>query len=340
MKPRLPAASLRGLALLLLALGGCQGKAPPPMTTLAPKSDLAQWIAHLYMQVTAWDTAIFVIVLISFILAVFFFSTRAGEAGPPSSVASDLRLEVAYTVGPALVIILILVPTIPVIFRSQPRLPVAGELNIKVLAHQWWWEFQYADGSGITTANELHIPDHRPIRLQLRSADVIHSFWVPALGGKRDVIPGQVNQLAMMANVPGYYYGQCAEFCGLSHANMRFRVIVDSKDGFAAWEKAQQAPPPPPKPATVQAAGAGIFANSPCTTCHTIAGVSKGYIGPNLTHIASRATIGAGLLKNTPENLAKWIEDPQAIKPGAHMPPFGLKDKQLSELAAYLASLK
>jgi cytochrome c oxidase subunit 2 len=327
-------------ALFAVALGGCRQGPPPPMDTLAPKSNLAQWIYSLFLEVTAWDAAIMLIVVAAFVLAVFFFSSRAEEGKPASSTASNLGLEIAWTVGPLLVIIMITIPTVRLIFRSQPSKAPAHALTVNVLAHQWWWEFDYGDGSGIKTANEMHIPAGRPIQLLLRSADVIHSFWVPELGGKRDVIPGQVNELMMIANVPGYYYGQCAEFCGLSHANMRFRVIVEPKQAFARWEKEQEAPPVFPKPGTVASKGAAIFDDSPCTTCHTIAGVSKGYIGPDLTHFASRTTLAAGVLKNTRANVEKWITNPDKVKPGAHMPALGLSRVQASDLAAYLESLK
>ncbi|HEY6419039.1 MAG TPA: cytochrome c oxidase subunit II [Candidatus Binataceae bacterium] len=320
-------------------LAGCNSP-ERPMTTLAPKSDLADWIYRLFLEVTAWDALIFTIVVVAFILAVFFFSTRAGEAGPASSASSDLGLEVAWTVGPALVLLMISIPTIRTIFRSQPPLAPHGSMVINVVAHQWWWEFHYAD-SGIATANELHIPTGQPIRLELNSGDVIHSFWVPQLGGKRDVVPGQTNELTFVANAPGMFPGQCAEFCGLSHANMRFRVFVETPEQFALWASAQKsAPAANPAAEQYAAAGAKIFANSPCTACHTIEGVSKGYVGPNLTHVGSRTTIAAGIMKNTPDNLAKWIADPAALKPGAEMPPLGLRGKPLADLVAYLESLK
>jgi cytochrome c oxidase subunit II len=320
---------------------GCATGRELPMTTLSPKSDLAEWIYHLFIQVTLWDALILAIVVTAFILAVFVFSTRVGEAAPPSSAASDLGLEVAWTVGPALILLMISIPTVRTIFRSQPRFPPAGSLEIKVISHQWWWEFNYPD-SGVETADELHIPTGRPIRLHLLSDDVIHSFWVPQLGGKRDVVPGQMNELTLEAFVPGTYLGQCAEFCGLSHANMRFRVMVETPDQFASWEKSELAAPAAAKQNASPAATAGakIFANSPCTTCHRIDGVSKGYIGPDLSHFGTRTTLAGGVLSNTPANVAKWVTDPEAIKPGTQMPRLGLVGEQLNDLVAYLESLK
>ncbi|HUO06177.1 MAG TPA: cytochrome c oxidase subunit II [Candidatus Binataceae bacterium] len=323
----------------LLALAGCSQSPEPPMTTLAPKSDLADWIYRLFLEVTAWDALIFAIVIVAFILAVFVFSTRVGEAAPPAAPSSDLALEIAWTAGPALVLLMISIPTVRTIFRSQPPNPPANALEIKVTAHQWWWEFEYP--GGLKTANELHIPLGRPIRLHLESADIIHSFWVPELGGKRDVVPGQINELTFVATVPGMYPGQCAEFCGLSHANMRMRVFVDSPDDFAKWNNAQIAAPAAPAANDQLAAyGAKIFVDSPCTACHTIDGVSKGYIGPNLTHFGSRTTLAAGLLQNNPMNVAHWISDPEEIKPGANMPALLLPGHKLDALTAYLESLK
>ena len=155
-------------------------RAELPMTTLAPKSDLADWIYRLFIEVTLWDALVFAIVIVTFLLAIFVFSTRVGEASPPSSASSDLTLEVAWTLGPALILLMISIPTVRTIFRSQPNIPPAGALEIRVVAHQWWWEFRYGDKDHIVTANELHIPTGVPIRLNLQSADVIHSFWVPA----------------------------------------------------------------------------------------------------------------------------------------------------------------
>lgn len=323
-------------------LAGCARGRELPMTTLAPKSDLADWIYRLFLEVTLWDTLVFAIVIATFLLAIFVFSTRVGEASPPSSASSDLTLEVAWTLGPALILLMISIPTIRTIFRSQPNLPPEGALVIRVVAHQWWWEFHYGDNAHIVTANEMHIPTGVPIRLNLQSGDVIHSFWVPQLGGKRDVVPGQLNELTFEASVPGMYPGQCAEFCGESHANMRFRVFVETPQQFAEWEKAQSAAPPAVASIADPAAqeGAKIFANSPCTTCHMIDGVSKGYIGPNLSHFGSRTTMAGAIEANNSADVAQWIINPEKVKPGAQMPALGLGGTQLNDLVAYLESLK
>lgn len=321
-----------------LALAGCAGGAVRPMQTMTTKSDLSEWIRVLFFQITAWDALIFAIVVVALLLAVFVFSTRVGEAAPPSGAVSSLGLEAVWTIGPALVILMISIPTVRTIFRTQSAKPPPDALIVEVIGHQWWWEFQYP-ALRITTANELHLPAGRPVRLLLSSGDLIHSFWIPQLGGKRDCIPGHVNEITLIPRVPGGYWGECAEFCGTSHANMRFRAIVEGPAQFAAWTKAQLAAP---ADLTSGPAGAGAleFANSPCTTCHTIEGVSSGKIGPDLSHFAGRATLAGGLLPNTPRNLAAWLRDPQRIKPGAQMPGLALSGDQLDEMVAYLEGLK
>jgi cytochrome c oxidase subunit 2 len=328
--------------LVLWSLAGCRA-APPPMTTFAPKSDLAQWTQSLYLQVIGWDSLILVLVAALLLLAIFRYSTRtrSPEDAPPAAV-EHLPLEIAWTVGPALVLLAIAIPTVRTTFRAQPAEPPANALIVKVTAHQWGWEVAYPDLE-IRTANEIHLTLGQPTQIQLQSADIIHSFWVPALGGKRDVIPGHVNTITLTPLVPGVYLGQCAEFCGLSHANMRFRVFVDTPAEFATWSTRQTAPaavPGRPTEATDPvAAGARLFAASPCVTCHTIDGVSTQRVGPDLTHFASRTTLAGGTLANTAANVAAWLRDPAALKPGAQMPPLGLRPDQVTQLVAYLESL-
>ncbi len=341
---------MKTAAALALAIGavGVLGACQPynaPMNTLSTNSDLAKWIYSLFLQVTIWDGIVMVIVLAALLLAIFVFSTREGEPGEPSEHESDLMLELAWTVGPALILVFITVPTIHTIMKTQPGKWPADALTVEVRAHQWWWEFKYPDLK-IDTADELHLPTDRMAHLELYSEDIIHSFWVPALGGKRDVIPGQINQITLVPQVPGEYYGQCAEFCGLSHANMRFRVVVDTPDGFKRWTAAQLSPPVEPKQ-TAAADGEKIFKNAPCAICHQIRGISGfspqynyGFRGPDLTHFGSRGTLAGSILENTPENVALWIQNPDKLKPGAEMPTLGLRGKDLQDLVAYLESLK
>ncbi|MGH7699749.1 MAG: cytochrome c oxidase subunit II, partial [Gemmatimonadales bacterium] len=207
------------------------------------------------------------------------------------------------------------------------------------VGHQWWWEFRYPD-LGITTANELHVPLGRAVALEMTSADVVHSFWAPGLGGKRDVIPGRTTRLAFTADSVGTSLGQCAEFCGVSHANMRLRVMVEPESVFAAWVAAQQGLALPPAAGSLEERGRQAFSRSACIACHTVRGVSAGVLGPDLTHVASRTTIASGVFDNTPENLAKWIEDAPSLKPGALMPPMVLAREDRDAIVAYLRSLR
>jgi cytochrome c oxidase subunit 2 len=210
---------------------------------------------------------------------------------------------------------------------------------VRVIGHQWWWEFQYPD-LGITTATDLYLPLGKRVALELGSIDVIHSFWVPGLGGKRDTPPGQITRILLTPAAPGEYPGQCAEFCGVSHANMRHLAVVLPGPEFQAWvarQKAAAAEPPEGSPA---AQGRQLFTAQACIGCHAIQGVAGGQVGPDLTHFASRKTIAGGMLANTPENLRRWLKDPPAVKPGSLMPDLKLTDAQLTALTAYLTGLK
>ncbi|MGH7934389.1 MAG: cytochrome c oxidase subunit II [Candidatus Binataceae bacterium] len=337
------AGAVAGLVAFATFAGGCAKQYP--MDTLAPTSDLTREILGLFVQVTVWTSLILAVVVITLFAAIFIFSSRPGQPGEPSSTHSSLYLELAWTVIPALILIAITVPTVHTIVRTQPDRWPHSALTVRVIAHQWWWEFKYPS-LGVDTADEVHIPEDQEIHFELVSDDVIHSFFMPAVGAKRDVIPGQVNQITLKANVPGMYYGQCAEFCGTSHANMRFRIFVDTPEGFKQWTAHQLAPPD--KPASGPAAeGAKIFANAPCAICHEIKGVSGfskqytyGFKGPDLTHFGSRTTLAGSMLDNTPQNVAMWVENPDKVKPGANMPTLGLRGQQLSDLVAYLESLK
>jgi cytochrome c oxidase subunit 2 len=215
-------------------------------------------------------------------------------------------------------------------------------LTLQITAHQWWWEVRYLDpvaGRIFTTANEIHIPAGEPVRIELSSSDVIHSFWVPKLAGKMDLIPGLTNATWIQARAPGRYRGQCAEFCGLQHAHMAFYVTADPPAVFNAWRAAQLAPPAAAVSAVV-AQGAAVFAQS-CANCHTVSGTSAGGLsGPDLSHVASRATLAAGLFPNDTRHLTGWIADPRALKPGVLMPRVPLSATERAWVVAYLQSLK
>jgi cytochrome c oxidase subunit II len=333
------------LAILALALSACKPQTRYPLDTLAPRSDLTRSLYGLFVEVTVLDIIVLIVVVGALFLAVLVFSTRTGGPRPPSVKHSDMYLEMAWTIIPALILLAITVPTVRLIIKTQPFEWPKDTLTVEVIAHQWWWEFHYPS-LGVETADEVHIPTGRTIHFAMFSKDVIHSFFMPQVGGKRDVIPGQENQITLVADVPGEYYGQCTEFCGDSHANMRFRVFVDTPEDFQQWVKHQLEMPVKPTSGPA-GAGAKIFADAPCAICHTVRGVSGfskeytyGFRGPDLTHFGSRATMAGSIMDNTPANLARWIHNPDEVKPGANMPTLGLSGKEMNELVAYLESLK
>ncbi len=213
------------------------------------------------------------------------------------------------------------------------------ELQIEVVGHQWWWEVRYPS-LGVVTANEIHIPAGQPVHIVLKSDDVIHSFWVPELAGKTDLIPGHPNNMQIEASHPGVYRGQCAEFCGVEHARMKFLVIAETPAAFNSWAAHESQPAAPPKtPLEVQ--GEKTFMNRTCASCHTIRGTpANGDVGPDLTHLMSRQFIGAGTLPTTPANVAAWMIEVQKFKPGALMPDMTLSPQELGAITAYLESLK
>lgn len=325
---------MRVALALPLTAGGCAWDVA--QSTVVARSDFARAILEVY-TVVLWATVGIALVVAGVLAWVLVRYRHRPGAPPPRPVRGHTGLEIAWTLAPALVLLVIAVPTVRVIFATQRPAP-PDALEVVVRGWQWWWEFRYP-ALGITTANELHLPAGRPVTLRLEGEDVIHSFWVPQLGGKRDVIPGRVNRLTWTPEAPGEYWGQCAEFCGASHANMRLRVIVEPPEAFARWVAAQQAPPV--EVAEGRAAeGRALYARSACVGCHTIRGVSAGTLGPDLTHVGSRRTLAAGLLPNTREALIAWLRDPPALKPGAKMPRLGLSDAEAAALAEYLLSLK
>jgi cytochrome c oxidase subunit 2 len=222
-------------------------------------------------------------------------------------------------------------------------LGASSALSIAVTGHQWWWEIEYEDGVAsrrMRTANEIHLPIGRPVVIKVTSRDVIHSFWVPNLQGKRDLIPGYTTAIWLQADRPGIFRGQCAEFCGLQHAHMAFDVVAETEAEFERWLQGRRQSAREPQNA-VERQGHEVFMTTRCASCHTVRGTAaNGQIAPDLTHVASRSTLGAGTLPNTPEHLAAWIRDPQASKPGNQMPPNPLSSEQARALLAYLATLQ
>ena len=309
----------------------------------APVSTPACAIRDLSWFVLGICAVIFVVVSGVLTYGLVRFRRRPGDVGrEPPQVYGSNQIELAWTVVPVLIVIVLFLATARYIFGIEGREPTPGALNVTVVGHQWWWEIRYPD-LGIITANELHVPvsdpaDPSPTFLVLQSADVIHSFWVPQLAGKMDVIPNKTNRVWIDPHTPGLYVGQCAEFCGLQHAGMLLRVVVHPKDEFAQWVVAQQAP------ATDDPGvrgGRELFQSVACINCHTVRGTpANGIYGPDLTHLMSRATLVAGVAKNTPENLRAWIDNPDALKPGALMPAMKLSHAELDQVVAYLLTLR
>jgi cytochrome c oxidase subunit 2 len=332
-------ARIPGLVALAtgVALSGC-GLLDSPATTLIPRSDFGLISHHIFLQILRWDTVIFLVVQALLLFAIFRFRERDPAAAPPRQIRGSAVLEITWTLIPAVILTFIAFPTVAAIFRTQ-AMPPKDALRVKVIGHQWWWEFQYPE-LGIVTATDLHIPAGRPVSLEITGVDVIHSFWVPPLGGKRDAIPGSTNRIVLTADAPGEYYGQCAEFCGASHANMRHRAVVETPEAFAAWAAKQKEPGATPPDGSPAAAGLRIFLAGTCVGCHTVQGVSAGVIGPDLTHFGSRKTIAGGMLPNTPENLARWVHHAPAVKPGSIMPDQKLSDTEVAAVVAYLESLQ
>ena len=307
---------------------------PGPYTanafTLAPASPQAAAISNLFVGTLIFLSAILILVSFLVIYAVIRYRDRPGAPDPEQKFGSR-KLEITWTVVPILSLVVLSGFMVRAMSASDP--PTAdAKPDLRIVAHQWWWEIIYLK-SGVTTANEIHIPVGKRLLVDFRSVDVIHDFWVPALGRKIDVIPGHPNRLWIEADHSGTYLGACAEFCGNEHAWMRIMVIADSPEEFDAWIKRQASAPPKPVKADEQL-GAKIYLERICTNCHLRS------VGPDLTHVASRRTLAAGALENTPENLAAWLHDPDDFKPGSNMPNFKLSDDEVRALVAYLETQK
>lgn len=287
----------------------------------------------------AWLFGILWVIIVCFMTIGLLRSghaTRISERAGERAVATGAGFTVVILF--ALIIMSSAIAREISIVQSQPN-----ELKVRVTGHQWWWEFQYQDDPPdhlLTTANELHIPIGRPVRMEVRSGDVIHSFWVPSLSPKIDAIPDHFNEIVFQANQVGTYRGQCAEFCGLQHAHMGFLVVAETPAVFQNWLN-HQLEPSQESLSTEEQQGRHVFLSSPCVVCHTVRGTSAfGGTAPDLTHLASRTTIGAALLSNTPGNLSGWITDSQRVKPGTQMPPIDIASQDMQPLLSYLDALK
>jgi cytochrome c oxidase subunit II len=311
-------------------------------SVLQPAAAETRLIDRLWHSMFLTSAIVFVLVVLALLWAA---ARRRRPDEPPRTPERERSLKTAVTLATALTGVVLLGFLIydVAVGRQITSNPGPKALQIRVTGHQWWWEVQYRDSianNWATTANEIHIPTGRPIALELRSTDVIHSFWPPNLSPKRDLIPGNVNSLSFRAESPGLYRGQCAEYCGLQHAKMAFLVIAEPPDSFARWLARQRDTALTPTDELTQR-GQEVFLGSTCPMCHAISGTPAGSrIGPDLTHLASRRTIAAGTLPNTRGNLAGWIVNPQSIKPGTKMPANQLEPADLQALLAYLETLK
>ncbi|MCI0547095.1 MAG: cytochrome c oxidase subunit II [Candidatus Rokubacteria bacterium] len=309
----------------------------------APVSAPAFEIRDLALFVLGITGVIFVVVAGLAAYALVRYRHRAGEPDrEPPQVYGSTRIELAWTVVPFLIVVVLFLVTARYIYGIEQRAQPPGALEITVVGNQWWWEIRYPK-LGIVTANELHVPASDPARptpsvLTLESVDVVHSFWIPQLAGKMDVIPGKTNRVWFDPRVPGTYVGQCAEYCGTQHAGMLLRVVIHPREEFDRWAAAQQLPARDDPAVT---AGRELFASLACINCHTVRGTpADGVFGPDLTHLMSRATLGAGVARNTRETLRAWVDDPAAFKPGALMPAMKLSRDELDHVTAYLLTLR
>jgi cytochrome c oxidase subunit II len=333
---------LLAFAPLIVLLAGCGGG--PSGNALAPKSPQAHAIATLWwwmMGVGFFGLA----VVVGLLVAAWVRRNKLGigndTEGPKAGERTGWFVVVigGVIVPIGVIVALFVVSDIFIIRTTEAPAATATKMTVVVVGHQFWWEIRYP-GTGAVTANEMHIPVRTPVRVEVRTADVIHSFWVPELNRKIQAIPGQSNAIELDADSTGAYLGYCAEFCGLQHAHMHIKVIVQSASAFRRWLARQTAPAATPPPKTPASVGEAVFLDK-CASCHTIRGTAgSGTVGPDLTHLADRRTLAAVTIPNTPSYLAGWIGHAQSVKPGSAMPDIALSTAQVGELVAYLDSLK
>ena len=347
----------RRIAAAAIGLASVSARASSPTSTFDPHATSASQLTSLSVFVLVIAGLIFSGMCSLLVYALVRFRRRPGDEKEPPQVFGSTQIELSWTIIPTIIIVVLFLGTARVLFSVQDAPKPATAVNLVVIGHQFWWEFRYPDYN-VVTANELHIPVAkgpvpRPTFMKITSADVMHSFWVPELAGKTDLLPNRVNEMWMDPQEPGLYVGQCAQFCGIQHAKMLLRVYVESEDDFRRWiatqQKAQveiaqltQTPQSTEISDAINAHnGQLVFERQACISCHTVAGtVANGRYGPDLTHLMSRATLGAGAAENTPGNLNAWIADPNTFKPGTLMPAMHLTDRQNAQITAYLLTLK
>ncbi|CAN7214264.1 cytochrome c oxidase subunit II [Variovorax paradoxus] len=314
---------------------------------LAPFGPQAGHVRGLWTLTLAVCTVVFAAVLAALLVALLRAQRAGAESAPDLSSLGrpepGRRRSVIAAVAASTLLLLALIAASIFTDRALARLSTDGALRLEVTAHQWWWEVRYVEpqvADSFMTANEIHVPTGRPVIVTLKADDVIHSFWVPSLAGKKDLIPGRTATLNFRADRDGIYRGQCAEFCGSQHALMAFFVLAEPPERYAAWAAAQRRTAGEPAEGQLLR-GREIFMRSSCAMCHAIDGTSAQAVrGPNLTHLASRSTLAAGSLANTPEDLRRWIADPQQVKPGTYMPATRLSSEDMGALVGYLQTLR
>ena len=341
--------------LVMLVLAGCSSE-KYPNTTLDPKTEFTTLIDDVFMTTVKWAIVVFILVEGALVFAIFKFRGKPTDP-EPRQTHGNTTVEVVWTIIPAVILALIAVPTIRGIFATGQTPDDA--LTVEVIGHQWWWEFRYPDEK-IVTANEMHVPSGRKVVLYMKTADVLHSFWTPQLAAKRDVFPQRYTTLWFTAPDSGRYGGQCAEFCGVQHARMGFVIHVDPPEAFQRWVTNEQVGSPlinggqvtrdttradttvaAAPPDSVMIKGQQAFMAGGCIGCHAMVGTpmagQMGVIGPNLSHVGSRTTLAGAIMPNTDENMARWLRDPQALKPGSLMKlPRKLTEEEVQTLVAYL----
>jgi len=326
-----------GLVPVVLLAAGCGGN---DQSTISPGGKAARDIATLWWVMLVGSVVVFAVVLV--LVAVVLLRRRALRGAPdlePRGRVGTWVPVVGGIVVPAVVLAGLFALTLGTLSSTSPASAGSTSLTVQVTGRQWFWDVTYPNAH-VRTANEIHIPVGVPVRVEVSSGDVIHSFWVPELNRKIDMVPGRTNTVTLEAMHRGMFRGQCAEFCGLQHANMAFVVVAEPRDEFDSWLATQAKPARPPPNAALEN-GQQVFLGSGCVYCHTIAGTNaSGKIGPDLTHLASRSYIGAGAAANSPGELAGWILDPQHVKPGNRMPGTDLTGPELQDLLEYLESLR
>jgi cytochrome c oxidase subunit II len=330
--------ALPALALTFL-LAGCADSGLP-QDALDPEGPFAEKVHNLAMPVFAIAGVVFVLVEGLLIYSVIRFRRRSDDDSPVQ-VHGNAKAELGWTIAPAVVLAVVGIFTVSTLVDLD-RVPKGDDvLNVNVTGHQWWWEYEYPD-QRVVTANELHIPTGTDVAITLRSEDVIHSFWPPKLAGKIDVIPNRENHMVINADHAGIYYGQCAEFCGISHANMRLRVVAHEPAEFDSWVKANAAEPAELSEEEDEeaVAGQGLFRAKGCASCHAVKGFAAGAVGPDLTHLQQREVFAGAIFDLNEKNMRRWLRNPPEEKPGSIMPNLNLTEEEITSLIAYLDTLK